>query len=219
MTKRISRILAVCLFAIHPIACRGEALRGDCRFNGPLKVVQLPAEYYEGLNIARRDAEPETLLYVTGGLSEDKKTQEVMRVFTGTRQFELEWIPYEAEPAGYKRFASENPSHPMIQNSKIRFEYLGEKNEVVVPMSDIDGRLRFENRSHFTGTRRLMYGNHALLEQDLTNWTDLGRVATFVQIEPDGDRIVVACSDKSGAKLAVFSRSQLDREEKAEEKK
>jgi hypothetical protein len=202
----------VCLFALTPIACRGEAIRGDCRFHEPLKVVQLPAKYYEGLNIARRDAEPETLLYLTGGLSEDKKTQEVMRVFTGTRQFELEWIPYETEPAGYKRFASEDPTHPLMQNSKIRFEYLGEKSQVVVPISDIDGRLSIENRDHFTGTRRLMYGSRPLLEQDLTNWTNLLRVAKFVQIEPDGDRIVLFCSDRSGAKLAVFSRSQLDRE-------
>ena len=218
MTRRISRILAVCLFAMPPIACRGEASRGECQFNGPLKVVQLPAKYYEGLNIARRDSEPETLLYLTGGLSEDNKTQEVMRVFTGTRQFELEWIPYEAEPTGYKRFASEYPSHPLIQNNKIRFEYLGEKSQVVVPMSDIDGRLRFENRAHFTGTRRLMYGNRPLLEQDLTNWANLLRVAKFVQIEPDGDRIILFCSDKGGAKLAVFSRSQLDRDQEAEEK-
>jgi hypothetical protein len=209
----------VCLFALTPIACRGEAIRDDCRFHQPLQVVQLPAKYYEGLNIARRDAEPETLLYLTGGLSEDNKTQEAMRVFTGSRQFELEWIPYELEPVGYKRFASEYPAHALIQTSKIHFEYLGEKSQVITPISDIDGRLRFENREHFTGTRRLMYGSHPLLEQNLTNWTNLLRVAKFVQIEPDGDRIVLFCSDATGAKLAVFSRSQLDRDQNAEEKK
>ena len=218
MTRHMSGIFTVCLFTLAPIACLGETSRGECRFQEPSQVVKLPAISYVGLDIARRDSEPEGLLYATGQLSEDNKTQEVMRVFTSTRPFELEWIPYEKEPIGYKWFA-DSPRHPLIKSGKIRFEYLGEKSQVVHPMTDIDGRLRFENRDHFTGTRRLMYGNRPLLEQDLTNWTELVGVATFVQIEPDGDRIVLFCSDKGGAKLAVFSRSQLDRDQNAEEKK
>jgi hypothetical protein len=218
MTRRMSGIFIVCLFTLAPVACLGETSRGECRFHQPSQVVKLPAEYYQGLDIARRDSEPEMLLYATSRLSDDNKTQEVMRVFTGTRQFDREWIPYEAEPAGYTWFA-DSPYHPLIKSGKIHFEYLGEKSQIVVPMSDIDGRLRFENRDHFTGTRRLMYGTRPLLEQDLTNWTQIVGVSTFVQLEPDGDRIVLFCSDKGGAKLAVFSRSQLDRDQNAGEKR
>jgi hypothetical protein len=201
--------------ALIPIACRGEAVSGECEFRRPLQVVKLPSLSYAGVYVARRDTEPEMLLYATGRLSEDEKTQEVVRIFTEIRQFEREWIPYQATPPGYQWFASRYPTHPLIQSSKIRFEYLGQKSEVLLPISDIDGRLRFENRSHFTGTRRIMYGNGLLLQQGLTNWTDIVSVGTFVQIEPDGDRIVLMCTDSSGTYLGVFSRVELDREANA----
>ena len=219
MTRRISAVMAAFILMLAAVACRGEAMSGECRFVQPSQLTKLPSFSHEGVHIARRDSEPEMLLYATGRLSSDDKTQEVMRIFTKTGEFEREWIPYEAEPVGYKWFASQYPTHPLIKSNKIRFQYLGQKSEVVVPTSDIDGRLRFENRSHFTGTRRLMYGSRPLLEQDLTNWTDLVSVGIFVQIEPDGDRIVLTCTDARATWLAVFSRSELDRDQTVMEKR
>ena len=118
---------------------------------------------------------------------------------------------------GYTFFerGSTSLKHALFASKTIRYEYLGRTVGLRFPNRNYDGRWAIASEKKFTGTRRLMYGNRPLLQQEFSGWTFMDDgVERAVSIEPDGDRIVCACYDAKGTWLALFSKSKLEAENK-----
>ena len=61
------------------------------------------------------------------------------------------------------------------------------------------------------GKAVIAYGEAApLVEQDFVDLTSPESVDAFIQIEPDGDRIVCMCTDDRGTWLGIYSKKKLE---------
>jgi hypothetical protein len=212
--RRAVAVAESLMFFLMAVGCQAQASRGRCVIRDADSVVHIKGKHLNSLEIVRRDSDPKALLLVTGGDdAATQKRQAAIQVDLNTGEQVEDWVPYELSPLGYKRFASGpplSPLHPLLASKTLHFEYMGRRTSIPLPNRNADGDWSLVRQDHFTGTRRIAYDSHALVDQDFTNYTWLVGIEEHVQIEPDGDRIVCLCTDGRGSWLGVFSKTKLD---------
>lgn len=201
--------------------CSREMQRGECRFHDPdrLLVINPQNRITDHLSLARRVGEPNALYLMTGPASMDGTVANAIRIDVVTGAETEETISGISQtgggmPPGWVLFLSDEPisstAPPLIRRRVLRVDFKGTKTtSPAIGRYFGDSRARVFRKELFTGTRRIVFGQKVLVEQDLTRYDHIPGIIHQAAIEPDGDRIACLCVD-TATRIGIFTRSRLE---------